>query len=517
MAVVNAAWARNRHNIDVRVLTEVLSIDRKRRTVLVRDVVSGATSEHEYHRLVLATGAMPNTACIEGARLPRVFTLRNLQDMDAVHAELTSIETASAPDEPSTEKKKPAAVVVGASFIGLEIAEALAKRGAATTLLELAPQVLPVMDAEMTVPLRATLEAHGVVVQTGVKPLSIAQSGQMLRVQLDGGGEIAADIVVLAVGVLPDSRLAREAGLQLGVGGSVVVDDQMHTSDPCIYACGDVVQSRNTVIDAPMVLALAGPAARQARIAAASIAGHGNERFGGVVGTAAVHCFDITACSVGASEKLLKRVNAPNVGKVYLFSATHVEWYPGATPMLLKLVFDTSNGRVLGGQIVGRTDVAKRIDVLSVAVQQGMTVRQLSQLELAYAPQFNAPKDILNVAGMVACNVIDGLVSLCYPDQLPEGAVLLDVREDAELKAQGELPGAIHIPCGQLRARLGELAPYKSRPIVAVCKVGQRGNHVTRMLKQNDFDARNLSGGMMVWQAFHNPAIWQRFLSTGIF
>jgi rhodanese-related sulfurtransferase len=264
-----------------------------------------------------------------------------------------------------------------------------------------------------------------------------------------------------------------------------------------------------------MVLALAGPAVRQARIAAAHIAGIKVEPFRGVIGTAVVRVFDLTAGCVGASEKVLKRACVPDVGKLYLYMANKVEWYPTFRYLLVKFLYSKATGKILGAQIVGRDGVEKRIDVLATAIQAGMTVRDLARLELAYAPQFNGPKDPVNILGFAATNQLDGLAWLCYPDAMPQDALVLDVREEPEAAVQGAISGALCIPASVLRGRLGELP--KDRPIAVSCKVGQRGNHVMRMLRQNGFEAYNLSGGVCVWNLFHNPAMWRTYIETGFF
>lgn len=505
MALVNATWAKARYNIDVKIRHEVISIDRSAKQILVKDLLTGATETHSYDKLVLTPGASPVTMGIPGSDLPGVSTLRNLEDMDRITAEIGGGGRRVA--------------VIGSGFVGVEMMENLVNKGCLVTAIDVVPQVLPVLDPEIAVPIQAAMENRGVTLRLGRKVMAIKPvtggAERSFVVQLDDGSEVPAEFIILSIGVAAESKLAKEAGLQLGVGGTIAVDDRMRTSDPDIYAAGDAVQVINKITQMPMNLALAGPAVRQGRIIAANIAGHGDESFGGVIGTSVVKAFGITCAVVGCSEKYAKRCKLADVSKLYLFQPNKVEWFPGSSPLLVKFLYTAKEGKIIGCQITGREGVEKRIDILSVAIQSGMTVRQLSQVELAYAPQFNGPKDPVNICGMVACNVLDGLSDLCFADSIPEGSVILDVREAPELNVQGAVPGALHIPSTQIRGRLTEIP--KDKTIVVMCKVGARGNFVMRMLKQNGFRAVNLSGGMMVYNLFHNPAAYKAFISNGIF
>eukprot|EP00727_Mastigamoeba_balamuthi_P000760 m51a1_g10681 putative CoA-disulfide reductase (563) ;mRNA; r:84786-87336 len=501
LSVVTAAWAKARYDVSVHLRSEVVGINRDTHTIAVKDLATGAVADHAYDKLVLAPGARPVTAGIAGTDLPGVYSLRSLADMDGV-AGLVS------------QGKR--AVIIGGSFIGLEVAEAFVHKGVRTTVVELLGQVLGVFDPEMAVPLQMSLEHHGVDCRLGRKTQSIDKGADSpLVVTLDDGSKIPADVVVLSIGVTPDSRLASSCGLGLGVNNTILVDDHMRTTDPDIYACGDAVQVNNYVLDKPMMLALAGPASRQGRVAAANIAGR-DERFGGVNGTAIVRVFEHTAACTGLSEKLAKRFGVADVEKLYAIQANAVEWLPGAAPMIIKMLFDRKSGRIVGAQAVGRLGVDKRIDVLSTAIQAGMTVRQLSQVELTYAPPYNGPKDPVNTAGFIACNIMDGLVKMTFPDSLPADAVLVDLREAAELPVQGVVPGAICITAGQLRQRYTELP--KDKPVVLICKVGGRGNAAYRFLAQKGFtNIYDLSGGALVNHLFHTPQQYKQLIANKVF
>jgi rhodanese-related sulfurtransferase len=372
------------------------------------------------------------------------------------------------------------------------------------------------MDSEMTVPIRAALESHGVTVMTGKATSAIEKTETGLAVALADGTRIATDLVILCMGVTPETTIAKNAGIALGINGAIVVDEHMRTSDPNIYACGDAVQVTNYVTGQPGLLALAGPATRQGRVAAASIAGKEDETFSGVNGTAIVKGFEICAGLTGITEKAAKKLNIPNVAKAYIFQAGSVEWLPGSSPLIIKVLYDSKTGRLLGIQATGRKGLDKRLDAASVAIQGRLTVKQLAQVELAYAPQYNGPKDPLNIAGFVCGNVMDGLDRMTFPDEIPKGALIVDLREPAELPVQGEIPGAVCISANQLRTRYTELP--KDRPIVLACKVGGRGHAAFRFLKQKGFDnLYNLSGGAMVFTLFNQPEIYKRHVSSGFF
>ncbi|GJQ25133.1 MAG: pyridine nucleotide-disulfide oxidoreductase [Phycisphaerae bacterium] len=474
---------RSRHRLDVRVRSEVVAINRAAKTVTVRALDENRTYDEPYDKLILSTGAAPLRPPLPGIDHPRIFTLRNIPDMDRI---VTAAQGAAV------------ALVIGGGFIGLEMAENLRRRGLQVDLVELLDQIMPPMDREMTQPVARALVQNGVRLHLSDAVESFGDAGGRVRAQLKSGQTLTADLAVLAIGVRPESALAKDAGLALGERGGVVVNEHMQTSDPDIYAVGDSVVVKDWVTGADTLIPLAGPANRQGRIAADHIFGRASW-YRGSQGTSIVRVFDRVAAMTGASEKSLKRAGRP-YRKVYLHPAHHVGYFPGAQQMSIKLLFAPDDGRVLGAQIVGGEGVDKRIDVLAAALQARMTVYDLEEMELAYAPQFGAAKDPINMAGFIAANVLRGDVATCHVDDAPkDGAVWLDVRTAAE-HAAGAIPGSILVPIDELRDRLGELP--NDRPIVTYCAVGQRGYTAARILKQLGFDARNLSGGYRTWSMF---------------
>ena len=489
LLVVTPQRLKERFNLDVRVRSSVLSIDRAAKTVRIRELDSGREYEEAYDKLILAPGAAPLRPPIPGIDLPNVHTLRNLQDMDRIKLRIDSgIKQA---------------VVVGAGFIGLELVENFVRRGISTTLVELQDQVLPPLDKEMTTPLAESLAAHGVQLILGDSAEAFEPTDDGVAVRLKSGQRLPAQLVVLGIGVRPESKLAVDAELEVGPRGGIRVNEQLQTSDPDIYAVGDAIEVRDVISGEPTQVPLAGPANRQGRLAADHIFGR-EVRFRGTQGTAIVGLFQHVAAITGASEKVLRRRQRP-YRAIYIHPANHAGYYPGAEPMTLKLLFDPTNGKILGAQAVGGAGVDKRIDVLAVAIQAGMTVFDLEEMELAYAPQFGSAKDPINMAGFVAAGLlrgdhpqIDVPALLAIPtDQQP---LILDVRTADEFAA-GHLPKAVSIPVDELRSRLGELPP--SREIVAYCQVGQRGYLATRILLQAGRSVRNLSGGYKTWRLFH--------------
>jgi len=474
-----------RFRIDVRVRSEVLRINRPQKTVVVHDRAKDRQYEQPYDALILSPGAEPVRPPIPGADQKRVFTLRSLADMDAIKA---VVDTG----------KAQSAVVVGAGYIGLEMTEALVHRGLAVSLVELETQVMGPIDPEMATPLHEHLKAQGVDLCLNNGVTAIREQGDQLEVLLNTGRAIPCGLVIMAIGVRPEVKLAAEAGLTISPRKGIVVDDHMRTSDPDIYAVGDAVEVQDFVGGFATVIPLAGPANRQGRIAAINALG-GDARYDRTQGTAICKVFDMAVGMTGLSEKALKRAGLA-FEKVYVHPASHAGYYPGATQMSLKLLFDPKTGKVLGGQCVGADGVDKRIDVLAVAIRAGMTVYDLENLELAYAPPFGSAKDPINYAGFVAANVLRGEVSVCHvPDVVNPGPnrVVLDVRTIPEVQ-QGTIPGSIHIPVDDLRTRLGELP--KDKEILAFCQVGLRGYLACRILSQNGFTCRNLSGGYKTYR-----------------
>ncbi len=472
---------RARLAIDVRVRHEVLSIDRAARTVRVRSA-DGREQTEPYDALVLATGTSPMRPPVEGIDLPGVFSVRDVPGTRRLKAWI---------DERGPRR----AVVVGAGFIGLEIAENLARRGLSVTVIERASQVLAPLDPEMAGPLQKHIEANGVDVRVGATLARIERAADVLHVHTDAGACVDADVVVLGLGVRPEVGLAKDAGLAIGVTGGIVVDETMRTEDPHVWAAGDAVETRCFVTGRPVLLPLAGPASRQGRIAADTICGR-DARFRGVQGTAVCGLFGLTAASTGVNEKTLRALSIPH-RSVHLHPKSHVSYYPGAQTIHLKLLFDPESGRVLGAQGVGRADVDKRIDVIATAIQMGATVFDLEEAELCYAPQFGAAKDPVNVAGMIAANHMRGDLSLREWVEVGPDAFLVDVREPDEFAAE-HVPGALNVPLSVLRERLDELP--RDREVLLYCESGKRSYDAARALAQRGFHVRTLPGGIESWR-----------------
>jgi NADPH-dependent 2,4-dienoyl-CoA reductase/sulfur reductase-like enzyme/peroxiredoxin family protein/rhodanese-related sulfurtransferase/TusA-related sulfurtransferase len=471
---------RQRFAVDVRTQSEVLRIDRAKKVVVVHDKAKDRQYEQPYDALILSPGAEPVRPPIPGADNKRVFTLRNLADMDAIKAVVDA-------------KGDKAAVVVGGGYIGLEMAEVLRHRGLAVSLVELEPQVMGPADPEMAAPLHEHLKLQGVDLNLGASVTAIQDRDGRVEALLSSGRAIPCDLVILAVGVRPEVKLAAEAGLTIGQRKGIVVDDHMRTSDPDIYAVGDAVEVQDFVGGFAAVIPLAGPANRQGRIAAINALG-GEAAYHKTQGTAICKVFDLAIGMTGMSEKALKRAGRA-YEKVYVHPASHAGYYPGAMQMSLKLLFDPADGKILGAQCVGADGVDKRIDVLAVAIRAGLTVYDLEEMELSYAPPFGSAKDAVNYAGFAAANVLRKEASICHAaDAANPGPkqMLLDVRTLPEVQ-KGTIPGAKHIPLDELRKRLGELP--RDKEILAFCEVGLRGYLACRILKQNGFACRNLSGG----------------------
>jgi NADPH-dependent 2,4-dienoyl-CoA reductase/sulfur reductase-like enzyme len=471
---------RDRFRIDVRTEHEVLSIDRAARTIRVRDLRAGEEREEPYDVLVLSPGAAPITPAAPGVDRPGVFVVRSIPDSRRIRAWIT-------------EHGCRDAVVVGGGFIGLEMAENLVHRGLHVTLVEKLPQVMPNLDAEMAAPIATHLRSRGVTLRLGEGLSRIEQASERLAVGTDAGGRVEADLVVLAIGVRSETRIAQVAGLALGRRGGIVVDEQMRTADPSIYAVGDAIEVRDVVVGQETVLPLAGPANREGRIAAEAIAGR-PARFRGVQGTAIVGVLGLTVGTTGASEKGLKHAGVTDYGVVYLHPGHHAGYYPGAKPIQFKLIYSLKDGRVLGAQAVGEEGVDKRLDVVATMIQMSGTVDDLAEAELCYAPQYGAAKDPVNVAGMMAGNALRGDMPLADWEKVRSGnVVLLDVREPGEFE-QGHIEGAINLPLSELRRRVGEVP--RGRELYLYCAAGQRAYFAQRLLLQEGFDAKNLSGGV---------------------
>jgi NADPH-dependent 2,4-dienoyl-CoA reductase/sulfur reductase-like enzyme/rhodanese-related sulfurtransferase len=488
LLLASPALFRERFNIEVRTRHEVRAIDVAASTVAVRDLETGREYSEPYDALVLSPGAAPIRPPWPGIELPGIFTLRTVPDSRDIRHWID-------------EKKPQNAVIVGGGFIGLEMAENLVHRGIAVTIVELASQVMPPLDPEMAEYAKQRLESRGVTLALAD---AVAEFGQgsigSLMVHTQSGKAYETDLVVLAIGVRPETKLARDASLKLGERGGIHVDSQMRTSDPRIWAVGDAVEVRNRVTGQWELIPLAGPANRQGRVAADAICGR-DVHFDDVQATAVCGFFDLTVALTGATEKALRRAGMEDFQCVYLHPGHHVGYYPGAQAIHLKLIFRKSDGLVLGAQAVGEEGVARRIDVIATAIQMKATVFDLEEAELCYAPQYGAAKDPVNMAGMIAANVVRGDAAIAPWDELDSTkAFLLDVREPHEFDA-GSIPGSVNIPLGQLRSRLGELPA--DREIWINCGVGQRAYYACRILSQQGLHARNLSGGYSTYRVLH--------------
>jgi len=482
LLVTTAQAFSERYNIDVRVCSEVTAIDSQHKHVVVRDLNTGDTYEERYDKLILAPGAEPIKPPFEGVELEAVFDLRTIPDAEAI--------------KHYTDAKNPdSAVIVGGGYIGLEMAENLTLRGVKTTIVEMLDQVMVALDYEMAAIVHAHLKEKGVACVLGNRVTSLSEENGRMSVSTDGGHHIECDMVISSIGIAPENKLARDAGLAIGTRGGIVVDATMRTSDPHIYAVGDAVEVKDFVTGAPTMTALAGPANKQGRIAADNALGR-KSTFSGTIGTAVVKVFDLTVASTGAAEKALKAHKIPYLAS-YTHSGSHASYYPGASMMAIKLVFSPGSGRILGAQIVGGEGVDKRIDVLATAIRGQMTVYDLEELELAYAPPFSSAKDPINIAGFVAANILKGDLETVNWDQIADidsdKHVLIDLRNRDELDSAGTIEGSLHIPLNELRAELPGLD--RNKGYIPFCAVGFRGYLAHRILVQNGFTSRNLSGG----------------------
>jgi NADPH-dependent 2,4-dienoyl-CoA reductase/sulfur reductase-like enzyme/rhodanese-related sulfurtransferase len=499
LLVANEQVFRALYGIEVRTNCEAVAVDPKQKTVDLRDVASGDVTTEHYDKLVLSPGAASVHPPLPGIDLPGIFHVRTVPDARTIKEWVAGGTDflAGMSKYAGIQYVKPTtrAVVIGGGFIGLETAENLVHLGFDVTLLQKLPQLLGPLDHEVARLVEEHVKRHGVNVVLNDGAAGFAQLDRgAIEVTTQSGKTYPADIVILAIGVRPDTTLAKAAGLEIGERGGIRVDEHMQTSDPDIFAVGDVIEVKDIVTGEWSLMALAGPANRQGRIAADVIAGR-DSRFRGVQGTAIIGLFGGAAAWTGVNERTLKRLGDDDYEKVYIFPNSHAGYYPGAKMIGMKVIFRKSDGRLLGAQALGHDGPAvdKRISALAVALQMGATIYDLEEAELCYAPQFGSAKDPVNYAGMVAADVLCGDMPITHWDAL-DGAFLLDVRQPVELVVES-VPGAVNIPLPQLRSRLGELP--KEREIAIICRSAQRAYYATRILLQNGFKARNLSGGTL--------------------
>ena len=480
---------KQRFNIEVRIRNEVTGIDSEKKQINVKNLSNDKTYTESYDKLILSPGAEPVRPPIPGIDSDRIFTLRNVPDTDLINDFINKHEPKRA-------------VIVGAGYIGLEMAENLRRRGMLVAIVEMVDQVLPVMDKEMAGFIQPALHKHNVALWLNDAVANFRPSNSRIEVGLKSGMELSCEIVILAIGVKPEVKLAKQAKLEIGTTGGIKVNEELQTSDPDIYAIGDAIEVRDFALDNPTLIPLAGPANKQGRMVADNICG-GNRRYNGTQGTSILKVFDLTVAMTGASEKALAKTNM-EYEKLHLHPANHVGYYPGAKQMHIKLLFTKPEGKILGAQIVGSKGVDRRIDIFAVAIRAGLTVFDLQELELAYAPPYGSGKDAVNMAGFAASNILDGTMEVVHWNQLDGADYILDVRTTGEFK-RGNVPSSVNIPVDELRNRLNELP--QDTAINIYCTVGIRSYIACRILKQNGFIARNISGGLITYRSYQNKEV----------
>lgn len=481
-----------RFKLDVRNLSEVMSINPEKKSVMIKNLQSGEVYEEAYDKLLLSPGARPIVPPIPGLNEnTTLFTLRNIPDTDKIKNHVDN-----------NHSKR--AVVIGGGFIGIEMAENLVDRGIEVTLIEMANQIMAPIDFEMASILHAHLKEKGVqlILENGVQ--SFAEHGK--KVFLSDGTEIQTDMTILSIGVRPENELAKTAGLELGERGGIVVNDFLQTSNEDIYAVGDAVEVIDYISGTKAMIPLAGPANRQGRIAANNMMGK-KEKYQGTLGTSIAKVFDLTVAATGANEKTLKRLGV-NYEVVHIHPSSHAGYYPGASPIALKVIFDKETGKIFGAQAVGADGVDKRIDVIATAIKGGLTVEDLTNLELSYAPPFSSAKDPVNMAGYVATNIMEGELEHIQWHEVDkivsEGGLLIDVREPME-REFGFIEGSINIPLNDLRTKLDEIP--KDKTVYVSCQVGLRGYLASRILKNNGYQVKNVDGGWKTYSSVYGSNI----------
>ncbi|NOR67278.1 MAG: CoA-disulfide reductase [Woeseiaceae bacterium] len=497
LLVADEATFRNKFAIDVRTRCEAIRITPDIKTVELKDLETGEVTSESYDKLLLSPGAPSLRPPIPGIDLPGIFTVRTVPDARHIRewiekgtAFLTGMDQYSGYQ---TRRPPTRAVVVGGGFIGMEMVENLVKRGFDVTLVEMLDQVLAPLDIENARLVEAKLKQHGVhlALGDGVAEFKQLDDGK-LEVTTQSGKSYPADLVILAMGVRPDTTLAKQAGLEVGERGGIRVDEHMRTSDPDILAVGDAVEVKDYVTGEWTLIAMANPANRQGRIAADVIAGR-DSRYRGTQGTSIISLFGATIAWTGVNERTLQRLGDTDYEKLYIYPNSHAGYYPGAKPIAMKIIFRKSDGRFLGAQALGEDNVDKRISTLAMAMQLGATIYDLEDAELCYAPQYGSAKDPVNFAGMVAAGILRGDMPVAHWDSINDASIL-DVREPLELEVE-QVPDAVNIPLDELRERLDELP--RDREILVICRSGQRAYYATRILMQHGFDARVISGGLL--------------------
>lgn len=479
---------KKRFDIEVRVRNEVVQINRGNKHLRVRNLETGTEYDESFDHLILATGASPLRPSIPGIDLASLHTVRDVSDSVRIRKKLSLLS-----------KKR--AIVVGGGYIGLEIAEQLVKQELNVTLIEGLPQVMAPIDEEMASLLHREIRKHGVELVLDDPVSRFIEQGTETVVQTKSGLEFSAPLVILALGVRPETTLAREAGLELGASGGIKVNDFMQTSDPSIWAVGDSVEVKDLILQKKRLIPLAGPANRQGRVVADNIFGKPRV-YAGSIGSSVLRLFSLTVAATGANERTLKKEQIP-YEVIYLHPGSHAAYYPGATAISMKVLFSPLTNQILGAQAIGQEGVEKRIDVLATAIKGKLSLDEIADLELCYAPPYSSAKDPVNLVGMMAQNVRDGLLSLANWKDVNENAsklFILDVREEVE-RQQGFIKDSVHIPLSQLRARLSELP--RDKTIVVYCQSGQRSYYACRILAQHGIACRNLSGAFKTYQQFH--------------
>ena len=490
LLVQTIAGMSERFNIDIRNFSEVTKIDRHKKVISVKNINTGESYDETYDYLLLSPGASPIKPPIPGIeKADNLFTLRTIPDTDAIKKYVDN-------ENPAT------AVVIGGGFIGIEMAENLHLRNLDVTIVEMADQIMAPLDMEMASILHAHIRSKGInlILSDGVK--SFEENGR--KILLQSGKELAADLIIFAIGVKPENNLAKDSGLELGERGGIKVNEFLQTSDPSIYAVGDAIEVVDYLNRTPAMIPLAGPANKQGRIAANNICG-GKEKYPGTLGTAVAKVFDMTVATTGNNEKTLKRLGE-EYQAIHIHPLSHAGYYPAAFPLNIKMLFDKENNKILGAQATGFNGVEKRIDVIATAIKGDMPATGLAELELSYAPPFSSAKDPVNMLGFYAENTINGLVENFQWDEVEElkknGAFFLDVRDEIEIDL-GTIDGSLNIPLPQLRKRLGEIA--KNNCVYVFCQVGLRGYIAARILKQHGYTVKNLDGGFKTYQCVYAP------------